>query len=139
VKPLYALLAAGAVAGAAHHQWADHHLSRATAAMADGNGFIPAEMPDGAARDSVLVLAPVNCPHEGARRADALAERLHELGIPVVRTNNYSIARVTPDNAPSVNRAIEVLKTNVVPVVFVYGRAKANPTSDEVVAEYRQD
>lgn len=139
VKPLYALLAAGAVAGAAHHQWAGHDLSRATAAMADGNGFVPAQMPDGAAPDSVLILAPVNCPHEGARRADALAQRLQQLGIPAVRSNHYSVARITPDNAPSVNRAVEVLRTEMVPVVFVNGRAKANPTSDEVVAEYRQD
>ena len=96
-------------------------------------------MPDGAARDSVLILAPLNCPREGARRADALTQRLHELGIPAVRSNHYSIARVTPDNAPNVNRAAEVLKSNVIPVVFVNGRAKANPTSDEVVAEYSRD
>jgi hypothetical protein len=139
MRSLYALVATAAIAGVAHYGWPGHQLSRATAALADGNGFIPAEMPDGAASDSVLILAPVNCPHDGAKRADAMAQRLHELGIPAVRSNSYSVARVTRDNAASVNRAVEVLNTNLVPVVFINGRAKANPTTDEVAAEYRKD
>jgi hypothetical protein len=132
-------MAAAAVGAAGHYGWPSHHLSRATAALADGNGFIPAQMPDGAASDSVLILAPVNCPREGARRADALAQRLRALGIPAVRSNSYSVASLTRENAASVKRAVEVLQTNLVPVVFVNGRAKANPTSDEVAAEYRHD
>ena len=128
-----------AVAAVGYYQWSGHHLSRATAALADGNGFIPAQMPDGAERDSVLILAPVNCPREGARRADALAQRLREQGIPAVRSDRYSVARITADNAAGVNRAVEVMRTNVVPVVFVKGMAKGNPSSDEVAAEYRQD
>jgi len=133
------MLAAAAVAGVADYGWPGHQISRATAALADGNGFIPAQMPDGAARDSVLILAPLNCPHDGAKRADAMAQRLRELGIPAVRSNNYSVTRVTRDNAAGVNRAVEVMNTNLVPVVFVNGRAKANPTADEVAAEYRND
>jgi hypothetical protein len=117
----------------------DARISRETAALADANGFIPAQMPDGAAHDAVLILAPINCPHEGARRADALAQRLRHLGIPAVRSNNYSIANVTRADRDSVNRAIDILKTNQVPVVFINGKAAANPTSDAVVAEYRQD
>jgi hypothetical protein len=139
MKPLYALAAVAAVAAVAHFGWAGHHLSRASAALADGHGFIPAQMPDGAARDTVLILAPVNCPHEGAKRADAMAQRLGELGIPAVRSNSYSVSRVTRDNAADVNRAVEVMKTDLVPVVFINGRAKANPTADEVAAEYRRD
>lgn len=139
MKPLYALIAAAAAAGAVHYATGAHHISRETAALADSNGFIPATMPDGAAQDTVLILAPLNCPHEGARRADALAARLKDLGIPAVRSNQYSLANIARADRASVDRTIDILKTNQVPVVFVNGKAAPNPDSDAVVAEYRQN
>lgn len=139
MKSLYALIAAAAVAGIAHYESRGHQISRATAALADGNGFIPTQMPDGAVRDAVLILAPLNCPHEGARRADALAQRLEHLGIPAVRSNRYSLANVASADRAGVGRALDLLKTNQVPVVFINGKAAANPSSDAVVAEFRQN
>lgn len=139
MKPLYALVAAIGVAAAAHYGWHDHRMSHETAALADTNGFIPVQMPDGAASDKVLILAPLNCPHEGARRADALAQQLQQLGIPALRSNRYSIANARTADRDGVNRAFDILKTNQVPVVFVNGKAAANPASDSVVAEYRQN
>ena len=139
MRSLYTLIAAAGVAGIAHYGLPGHGISRATAALADADGFVPAQMPDGAERDSVLILAPLNCPREGAQRAEHLAQRMKELGIPAVRSNRYSVAQITKDNQASVNRAVEVLKTDTLPVVFINGRAKANPTADEVAAEYRRN
>jgi hypothetical protein len=139
VRPLFTLIAAAGIAGIAHYGIRGHGISRATAALADANGFIPAQMPDGAERGSVLILAPLHCPREGAKRARALAQRMKELGIPAVESDRYSVAQVTPDNKASIDRAVEVLKTDTLPVVFINGRAKANPTADEVADEYRRN
>lgn len=139
MKALYALAAAIGVAAVAHYASQPHRISRETAALADGNGFIPAQMPDGAASDTVLILAPLNCPHEGAQRADALAQRLRQLGIPAVRSNHYSVANVARADRLSIERAIDILKTNQVPVVFLNGKAAANPDGDAVVAEFRNE
>jgi hypothetical protein len=137
---VWALAVAGVALG--HQLWSSHEKAvsqRALLALADGNGFIPVQMPDGASADTVLILAPVNCPREGAKRADALAGRLRELGIPNVRSNTYSIAALTRDNTAGVQRAADISRENIVPVVFINGRAKANPTAEEVVREFRHD
>jgi hypothetical protein len=141
MKALLVLLVAAAGVVYGHQLWRDHQHSvsrREALALADGNGFIPVQMPDGAQDNSVLILAPLNCPHEGARRADALAGRLRELGIPGVRSNQYSVSRITRSNQADFNRAVVVMQDNVVPVVFINGRAKANPSVAEVVSEFRQ-
>jgi len=66
-----------------YHWWQDR--DPVSAAAASENGFVPVEMPDGAARNAVLVLAPRNCPSEQARRTEALVGDLERAGIPVVR------------------------------------------------------
>jgi hypothetical protein len=73
--------------------WRSHErtvIARQMLVLADINEFVPVQMPDGSAHDTVLILAAINCPREGARRADAMASRLGELGIPNVRTNHES-------------------------------------------------
>ena len=107
-------------------------------AIGDSNGFVPVQMPDGAARDTVLILAPVNCPSAGAKRADALAARLSALGIPNVRTNQYAISATTRDMQSGIQHAAAVMNGDI-PAVMINGRGKANPTADEVATEYRHD
>ena len=48
--------------------------STTTAAVASPNGFVPVEMPDGVARNAVLVLAPRNCPSEQAQRTENMGQ-----------------------------------------------------------------
>jgi hypothetical protein len=60
------------------------------------------------------------------------------MGIPNRRTNYYSIARITREQVPLLKQTNAVL-TGEIPIVIVNDRAEANPTVDEVVAEYRGD
>ena len=112
--------------------------ARELAAIADRNGFVPVQMPDGAARDTVLILAPLNCPSAGAKRAEALAARLTALGIANMRTNQYAISAPTRDMQSGIQHAAVVMKGEI-PAVMINGRGKANPSADEVATEFRHD
>lgn len=121
--------------------WHSHERAvsaRELTAITDRNGFVPVQMPDGAARDTVLILAPLNCPSAGAKRADALAARLTALGIPNMRSNQYAISAPTRDMQSGVQHAAVVMNGEI-PAVMINGRGKANPTADEVATEFRHD
>ena len=133
------LLLVAALAAGGFHLWQVHHrsiLARELMAYADSNGFVPIAAPDGAAPDKVVILAALNCPSAQAKRADAMASQLERMGIPVSRANQYSVSRLTPDQMPLITRTNTVL-TGEIPIVVINGRAKANPTVDEVAAEFR--
>jgi hypothetical protein len=139
---LQAMVVGAIVVASAAHVWHSHQravAARELAALADSNGFVPVQMPDGVPRDTVLILAPINCPSDGAKRAEALAARLSGLGIPNVRRNSYSIARVTRDELPGIKHAAALRDGGEIPLVMINGKGKANPTADEVATEYRQD
>lgn len=138
MRTLKVLAAIAALAIGVHVWHGRHGLTRDMLALADSNGFVPVQMPDGSARDTVLILAPVNCPSDGAKRADALSSRLRELGIPNIRSSQYSVSGLTQGNREGVKRAFAVMNGQV-PAVMLNGRGKANPTADEVAIEYRRD
>jgi hypothetical protein len=122
-----------ALLGFGYHQWSLRE--RSTEAPAQSNAtFVVLPAVAGANPTRVMVIAAEDCPEAAARRADDLAERLARDGIPVTRAHNVSF--------PAVNGADELQRVNRVmhgelPIVIVHGRAKANPTFDEVLAEYR--
>lgn len=128
-----------AVAGLAFHWWQSRQTAASLAAAASPNGFVVAAMPDGASFRTVVVLAPQNCPSDGARRADALAADLEGRHIPVLRLDHYSVNSENPseERRAEIDRAVQVLNGEV-PAVFVNGMAKSNPSLDEVVAEYHR-
>jgi hypothetical protein len=120
--------------------WHSHEHAesvRELAALADSDGFVPVQMPDGAARDTVIILAPLNCPSAGAKRADALAARLTALGIPNVRTSLYAISAPTQDMQSGIRHAAAIMNGEI-PAVMINGKGKANPTAEEVATEYRR-
>ena len=134
------LLLLAAVLFGTWHLWKVHQhplFQRSVLADADPYGFIAVRMPDGSTSDAVIILAPLNCPSQGAHRADALAKRLTEMGIANVRSSNYSISQLTADQMPLVNRTAVVLEAEI-PAVLVRGMGKANPTADEVAFEYHR-
>jgi hypothetical protein len=142
MSTLKAIVIGGVVLAGGAHFWQSHQhavAARELAALADSNGFVPVQMPDGVPRDTVLILAPVNCPSDAAKRADTLATRLRAMGIPNVRRNTYSIARVTRDELPGIQHAAALRDQGEIPLVMINGRGKGNPTVDEVATEYRQD
>lgn len=139
---LQAMIIGTIVVAGGVHVWHGHQRAAAVReleALADSNGFVPVQMPDGVPRDTVLILAPMNCPSDAAKRADTLAARLSAIGIPNVRRNNYSIARVTPDEMPGIRHAAALRDQEQIPLVMINGKGKGNPTVDEVATEYRQD
>lgn len=122
------------------HYWWDRRPVRTTpVGISSTNGFVDAVMPQGAPSNTVIILAPVNCPSDAARRADNLADQLKRMDIPAVRRAEYSVHFIdaSPEQEAGMQRAVEVLKGDI-PAVFINGRAKANPTADDVVAEFRR-
>lgn len=139
MRVLGLLLLLGA-AGGAHHWWGMRAEAAAQARLASGpNGFVEVMMPPGTRPGTVVVLAPVNCPSEAARRADALAAALSRQGIPTVRSSRYEVDLVdpTPAQIAAVQQAATVMRGEI-PAVFLDGAGAANPTLAEVVAEYRR-
>lgn len=128
-----------AAAGFAFHWWQDYKMENHPDAQLSANGFVSTAMPASATKNSVLILAPVNCPSEAAQRANALSERLTRMGVPNVRGDSYSlnISNPTKDEKAAVERAVAVLNGEI-PAVFINGMGKANPTADEVLAEYQR-
>lgn len=120
------------------HVWHSHQnavFQRQLAAMSDVDGFVPVLAPIGARPDTVVILAPLNCPRAGAQRARALAKYLNEHGIPNVQSAEYS---VTADGANAMlMKATAAIATGTLPVVLVNGRGEDNPEPWKVVDEYR--
>jgi len=117
--------------------WQKHQQNiekAALAAVSDVHGFAALASPEGANPRKVWIVAAVNCPKEGARRADELAQRLAERSIAFDRRSNVSFSLTEDDQ--DIYGQIEKIMNSEVPIVFVNGRMKSNPDFDEVVAEY---
>lgn len=126
------------LAGGAYHYWKGHRAESIQAVSGPAvstNGFVALPPADGQNPRSVYVIAAENCPHEDAQRADRLAEDLGRKGIPVVRSHNISFSLNGADS--SVANRISSVMNGPLPIVFVQGRAKSNPSLDEVLAEYQ--
>lgn len=108
-------------------------------AVESEHGFVPVQMPDGASRHGVLVLAPRNCPSDQARRTDALVQFLEDKGVPVVRGDSiaFDFADPTPEQIAGANRAVAVFQRGA-PAVFIDGMARSDPTPAQALAEYRR-
>lgn len=125
--------------GYGHHWWNARTAAAREARATSPAGFVSAAMPDGAQANMVIILAPQNCPSAAAQRADALASQLTQAGIPNTRSHSYSSSMVDPtqEQQAAAQRAVTVINGEV-PTVFMNGMAKANPSFDEVVSEYRR-
>ncbi len=129
------------IAGAGYHYWnkqqteeIKHQAEAALSTNASSNGFVNLPPLENANSEGVVIFAPVNCPSDAARRADMLAEELSRQGIPFTRASNASFTFSNPD--PVVLEKVDAVMSGEVPIVFINGSAKANPTIDEVVDEY---
>jgi len=135
------LLIVGAALIGAQHAWSVHQryrLEHQTLAGANANGFIDVLMPDGAPPHTVLVFAPLNCPSDGAKRADAMAERLTALGIPNIRTSQYQASGLRAGQKELMEHT-NVVMSGTIPVVIIDGMGKSNPSMDEIASEYRRN
>ena len=134
------LLISALAVGGGYHLWTSHERTvaeRSLLAFQDTNGFVPVQTPASTPPDNVIILAALNCPSAAAKRADTMAQRLTELGIPNSRANHYSASITDPKQLPLLQRTSIILGGEI-PVVIVNGKAKANPTVDEVASEFRR-
>ena len=125
--------------GFAWHWWGERRTAVETAEATSPTGFVSAAMPAEATPNTVLILAPLNCPSDGAQRADRLADELTSRNIPVRRASRFSLQAEGGDEdlRARVDRSVAVLNGEI-PAVFVNGMAKSNPSVEDVVAEFRR-
>jgi hypothetical protein len=122
------------------HLWHVHERSiidRELLAAGDSNGFVAVVTQAGALSDTAVILAPLNCSSAQAKRADTMTEQLEKMGIPATRSNSYSATIHDRNLMPLLTRTNQVLGGEI-PIVIINGMAKANPTVDEVTAEFRR-
>ncbi len=122
-----------AVVGVAY-QWYAHQPKTGSEAVVSANGFVSLPTLVNADPKQVVVFAPENCPKEDARRSDELAQSLVFRNIPSVRSHDVSFTSSDPD--PAIGARLNSVMNGEFPIVFVNGKGKANPTLDEVIAEY---
>jgi hypothetical protein len=129
------------LAGFGYQYWTKHREGQAmvastgSAGRASANGFVLLPGTNRTASNAVQVIAAEDCPEEAASRADSLAAQLSSKGIPVARTHNISFTVTSGDPADA--QRISSIMSGELPIVLVHGKAKSNPTLDEVIAEYR--
>ena len=125
--------------GGAWHWWSNRTTADDVMIEAAASDFMPVAMPAGTPRNTVLVLAPPNCPSEQAQRAEALIHELRAIGIPVKRGSSISFELANPsaEERAAVDRTVAVFKQGA-PAVFVNGRGMSNPSVAQTVAVYRE-
>lgn len=100
------------------------------------NGFITLPPATGQIAGTVYVVAARNCPHDAAQRADRLAEALTQDGIPVQRADSIGFFAQSPVDSAVMDRMMQIMN-GPLPIVFISGRVKSNPTLKDVVAEFK--
>lgn len=131
------------LAGGVYTAWKHHHQhatgqDAANLSVGDPGPFVPLPPVDGQRPGTVFVIAAQDCPHEDAQRADRLAESLSSQGIPVERAHSANFRFTSQPDSDTVGR-ISAVMDGPLPVVFINGRAKANPSLDEVASEFRRN
>ncbi len=122
-----------AVVALAYQYWTTHQ-STSGPAVVSANGFVMMPpMADGNPTQ-VVVYVPEDSPHEKIQQADELAQQLASRNIPTVRMHTVSFASAVLD--PKVGVRLDSVMKGELPLVFVHGRGKANPTLEQVIAEY---
>ena len=133
-------LIAAVVICAGYALW-EKHTERgeaaAIAALTDAYGFIEFDPPDGGERNSVIIVAAQNCPHEAAQRADELAREMAIRNVSHLRTSSITFTPPPNFDERYIARHDRVMNGEL-PLVFVNGRVKSNPDLDDVLAEYEQ-
>ncbi len=123
-----------AVVALAYQYWTTQQ-STSGPAVVSANGFVTMPPMDGGNPNQVVVFVPEDSPPEKAQKADELAQQLGTRNIPTLRTHSVSFASSVLD--PKVGVRLDSVMKGEPPIVFVNGRGKANPTLEQIIAEYR--
>ncbi|MFT3763795.1 MAG: hypothetical protein QM761_14535 [Pseudoxanthomonas sp.] len=110
-------------------------VAAAVPERAETGGFVSIPMPDGMPSRGIVIFAPRNCPSEAAQRARDIGRHLAGQRIGYVDADSANYGSLSSQE--EANRVMAVMN-GPIPIVYVNGRAKANPTPEEVVAEFRR-
>lgn len=166
MKKLILVVACVVIFAALHGRSERQAVDKSLQVNANANGFVDLTVNDQSlVGPGIVILAALNCPQIEAQRAESLASALKERNIPFRRSNtiNSNIAidsRTIESNGKSPEEikkeyaALMAEKTKALqlkfdlitamgkqpaPVVFINGKAKSNPSLEEVIAEYRSN
>lgn len=118
-----------------YHWWQKHRdllVKDGVSHVTGSTGFVSMPQPTGTSPDQVLIFAPRDCPSAAAQRARELSRELAARDVPHAQLEEANFDLDSAEGAAAVKRVME----GAVPIVFVHGRAKANPSLDDVLAEY---
>ena len=131
-----AIVLALAASGAAYYQHQKSVDNTAARERAATQSFVDAPPLRNVGAAQVVILAPENCTRTEARRADELERALAKKGIAYTRSNRAEFTfHSSTGNIDAERAQAEAILRGDIPIVFVRGRAKANPSAEEVVEE----
>ncbi len=134
---VFKLAVIAALAYGGYTYWTERSTQKAVQAAISAAGerrFVSIPTPTGQSEKGVIVFAPPNCPKEAGQRADELMRRLADRGIPSVRSSSANFTFPNPD--PVVMAQVQRVMGGELPVVFVNGTGKSNPSFDDVAVQY---
>ena len=102
-------------------------------------GFVNAFHLDGIDPQVMTVLMPCGCPLEAGQRGRALVEKIKAANIPVIASNKAE-ATVKGRTQEDLEAQIDLMNRVMggeTPIVFYRGRAKNNPSFEDVQLEYQ--
>ncbi|MDE2420245.1 MAG: hypothetical protein KGO49_03560 [Gammaproteobacteria bacterium] len=143
-----------AIFGGAYTYWHHHHpITQYSAAITSNGGttiakndrpqittngfaYLPPALGQNASK--VYVVTVEGCPSEDAQRANLLAKNLMQRGIPVQQIDNVSFSYSERPDDKTMQRMTSIMQ-GPIPIVFINGYAKSDPSLDEVIAEYHSN
>jgi hypothetical protein len=142
MNTLIKIVFVAALATFAYKEWRQHMSAPRTAEAAgeaasrQASRFVALPTSNFGRSATVVVLAAEGCSEDAAQRADTLASELSRRGVAVTRAHDIRFEQLDPrvDDVAQINAVMN----GTLPVVLVRGRARNNPTLDEVLAEVRQ-
>ncbi len=96
--------------------------------------FVAVPLPNEVQPTQVVVSGLLDCPQSGAKTRQVI-DQLTAAHIPYQHITTFTFSNT--DDWAGLQRFNEVIKRGA-PLVFVNGKVKANPTPEEVIAEYRK-
>lgn len=128
------------------HLWGTHYQTSRRAELAaaveaakaarfapDTQGFIPLPMPSGAPSNRVVIILPPDGSKAAEQRARDIEKSLVLARVMFFRMTKTDITAADEDETAKVKEVV----AGDLPIVFINGRVKNNPTSAEVVAEFK--
>lgn len=106
-------------------------MHTASGAFASRQGFVEVPWIEGAQRDQALLIGPPCADKQ--REMNATIAALGAEGIPARSTSSVRFAELDQDKIAASRDVFD----GDVPIVFINGKAKCKPTTQEIIAEYR--